>query len=187
LLVNPYFRLHDDFEPYELSFITEGSPGRVTPETLRALTAFRAAAAAAGYNLWVASPYRDIALQRRNFENAGGVDGAIARPGHSEHHTGRAVDFGGTPPANLLDGRGPTPTGRWAAENAHRFGFILRYTEENRHITSFMSEPWHFTYVGLEIATAMHEGDYGSLEEYVARHPDAQDRFTRYIEGAGNG
>ncbi|MCL2188370.1 MAG: M15 family metallopeptidase [Defluviitaleaceae bacterium] len=177
LVVNPFFRLHDDFEPHALVQIP-GLHFRVTPETLTAFNAKNEAAREAGHTLQVISTYRDIAHQRRLWNASG--DGAVARPGHSEHHTGRAIDYGDGA-GGFLDIRTATPMGRWLADNAHRFGFILRYTEENTHITGFISEPWHFTYVGYEIANAMFYGAYESLEEYTGRNPDAQARFTRHI------
>jgi D-alanyl-D-alanine carboxypeptidase len=183
LLVNPRNRLSDDFVPYRLVFL-EGSNFRVTPETATALANLRRAASQAGFNLWVTSAYRDIALQRNLHANS--TDAWLARPGHSEHHTGRAVDFGGPLPSGLLDADEQTPAGLWLINHSHEFGFILRYTEENKHITSFNSEPWHFTYVGIDIAAAMHKGGYNSLEEYVAKNPDAQERFTLHIENKEN-
>jgi D-alanyl-D-alanine carboxypeptidase len=90
----------------------------------------------------------------------------------SEHHTGRALDLWG--PAGLLDQEGATDTGRWVAENAHQYGFIIRYKEDSREITGYIYEPWHITWVGVKISTEMREGNYGSLEEYIGKNPDAR-------------
>jgi D-alanyl-D-alanine carboxypeptidase len=130
----------------------------------------QADALAQGHNLYVQSAYRTIERQRELYSQAGG-DGAVARPGYSEHHTGRALDLGG--PGGLLDQHGATGTGRWVAENAYLYGFIVRYTAANQHVTGYKDEPWHITFVGEAIAMAMARGGYGSLEEYIAKNPGA--------------
>ena len=80
--------------------------------------------------------------------------------GYSEHQTGLAVDFyyrGG----DFEDYEGY----QWILENAHNYGFILRYPEGKEFITGFENEPQHFRYVGVEAATIMYEHDW-TLEEY---------------------
>ncbi|NHZ71558.1 MAG: hypothetical protein GWP17_00515 [Aquificales bacterium] len=76
-----------------------------------------------------------------------------ARPGNSEHQLGTTVDFG-SPELNHLfhvDFAG-TAEGVWLVENAHRFGFTLSYPADAYAVTGFKYEPWHFRYVGLELA-----------------------------------
>jgi len=75
-----------------------------------------------------------------------------ARPGHSEHQTGLAFDLRHRN-GQLLTGRAET---RWVANNAHRFGFIVRYPNGSERITGFAYEPWHLRYVGIENATEIH-------------------------------
>jgi D-alanyl-D-alanine carboxypeptidase len=58
-----------------------------------------------------------------------------------------------------------TNEGKWLAENAHRFGFILRYPIEKETITHYEYEPWHFRYVGTKAAAVIFENDW-TLEEY---------------------
>jgi len=88
-----------------------------------------------------------------------------ARPGHSEHHTGIAFDLG-----ILIGGNRTTFTGTgetaWFPQNAHRFGFIVRYPADKTHITGVIHEPWHFRYVGIPHAYAMRENNW-VLEEYI--------------------
>jgi D-alanyl-D-alanine carboxypeptidase len=168
LLVNPYHRLPDSFIPIELEVIDEH--GRLAaPEAIRAFRLLQEAGALAGHNIRVQSAYRTIDRQRELYEQST-RDGAVARPGFSEHHTGRALDLAG--PDGLLDINGPSPTGRWVAEHAHEFGFIIRYPAGFTHITGYIYEPWHITYVGTEISNMMHENGYSSLEEFVAKNPD---------------
>jgi len=88
-----------------------------------------------------------------------------ALPGHSEHHTGLAFDFG---IATGSTWRAFTGTGHtaWFRRNSHNFGFILRYQQHKTHITETNNEPWHFRYVGFPHSTIMFENDW-CLEEYI--------------------
>lgn len=79
-----------------------------------------------------------------------------ARAGHSEHQLGTTVDFG-SPALNHLfhvDFAG-TPEGLWLAENAHRYGFTMSYPADTYDVTGFKYEPWHFRYVGVELASEL--------------------------------
>ena len=60
---------------------------------------------------------------------------------------------------------GGTPEGQWVAENAHRFGFILRFTKDGEPITGYIYEPWHYRYVGVQAAAYIRSHDL-TLEEY---------------------
>lgn len=88
-------------------------------------------------------------------------------PGNmSEHATGLAIDILSVEHETANDEYGETPEGKWMRENAHRFGFILRYPQDKEHITGVIYEPWHFRYVGKEAAQEMYELGL-CLEEYV--------------------
>lgn len=93
------------------------------------------------------------------------ADKVSARPGHSEHQTGLAMDvtceavgFG------LEYAFGNTPEGIWVAENAHKYGFIIRYLEDKVDITGYNYEPWHLRYVGNDLASYVYEHQL-TLEE----------------------
>jgi D-alanyl-D-alanine carboxypeptidase len=90
-----------------------------------------------------------------------------ARPGHSEHQLGLAADFSvrGSGCAIMVC-FGKTEAGIWLAENAHEYGFILRYPKGFKPITGFQYEPWHFRYVGIELATEMKTKGIKTLEEF---------------------
>ena len=90
-----------------------------------------------------------------------------AKPGHSEHQTGLAFDIGG-PNQNywLRNSFDSTKEGIWLKDNAHRFGFILRYPKGKTHITGYDYEPWHFRYVGIEDATEIYKNNL-TLEDYL--------------------
>jgi D-alanyl-D-alanine carboxypeptidase len=90
-----------------------------------------------------------------------------ARPGHSEHQLGLAADFSvkGSGCAIMVC-FGSTEAGIWLAENAHEYGFVLRYPKGYKPITGFQYEPWHFRYVGIELATEMKTKGIKTLEEF---------------------
>ena len=179
LLVNPSYRLPPGFRPDNLVPVNSADCNlRGTPEAVEAFRAMRATARADGFDLSITSAFRTAERQRQLFSNRNYVDGVIARPYHSEHQTGRALDLWG--PGGLLDARGPSATGRWVAANAHNYGFIIRYGASTTHITGFIHEPWHITYVGRYISMYMYYNDILSLEEFVGRHPGATLGWTFY-------
>lgn len=63
---------------------------------------------------------------------------------------------------------------KWLAANAHKFGFIIRYTEKNENVTGFMAESWHIRYLGKKHATIIYEKGIKSYEEYKVTHIDHQ-------------
>jgi zinc D-Ala-D-Ala carboxypeptidase len=90
-----------------------------------------------------------------------------ARPGHSEHQLGLAADFSARGQGCvIMVCFGGTEAGRWLEENSHEYGFILRYPKGYRSITGFQYEPWHFRYVGVELATEMKTKGIKTLEEF---------------------
>ncbi len=95
------------------------------------------------------------------------ADAQSARPGHSEHQTGLAADISPIPLSCVLEACfGETPQGRWLADNSWRFGYILRYPADKTPVTGFIYEPWHFRYVGVELATEMRTAGIATLEEF---------------------
>ncbi|CAM4177657.1 D-alanyl-D-alanine carboxypeptidase [Bacillus manliponensis] len=90
-----------------------------------------------------------------------------AVPGTSEHQTGLAMDITSqSAKFQLDDSFGNTKEGKWLAQNAHKFGFIIRYEEEKKHVTGYTYEPWHVRYVGNPHATYLYENQL-TLEEVV--------------------
>ncbi|MCL1884716.1 MAG: M15 family metallopeptidase [Defluviitaleaceae bacterium] len=170
LFITPAFRLPYGFTPPELVPVNhEDCHLRATPEAVAAFREMRATAHSAGFYLSVTSAFRTAARQLEIWVNGGRRDGRVARPYHSEHQTGRALDLWG--PGGLLDANGPSPTGRWVADNAHLYGFIIRYRAETTHITGYIHEPWHITFVGREISMYMYANNILSLEEFNGRNP----------------
>ncbi|MFI8633196.1 M15 family metallopeptidase [Microbacterium sp. NPDC077663] len=90
-----------------------------------------------------------------------------ARPGHSEHQTGLAVDVVACASGcGDHDGFGGTAQSDWIAANAWRYGFIVRYEEGQTAITGYSAEPWHLRFIGRELAAAYHDGGFHTLEEF---------------------
>lgn len=146
--------------------------------TATAAEAMFAEAAAAGVPLRLTSAYRSFESQTRINSNLvqqlgqERADIASARPGHSEHQTGFAIDIGATSGVCELQACfGETPQGLWLVSNAHRFGFMLRYPDGLTAITGYAYEPWHWRYVGVELATELRETGIATLEEFFELPP----------------
>jgi len=88
-----------------------------------------------------------------------------ALPGHSEHHTGLALDFGVMTGSTRVTFTGTGNTA-WFRRNSHNYGFILRYQQSKTHITQTAEEPWHYRYVGVPHASIMFQENL-CLEEYI--------------------
>ena len=125
------------------------------------------AAAAVGHDIQLLSGYRSYATQERLYNNYVATYGQeeadtfSAKPGTSEHQTGLAMDVGW-----IDDAYGETASGKWLAENCHKYGFIIRYPKGKEHITGYKYEPWHIRYLGVNIATDVYQSGL-CLEEYL--------------------
>lgn len=93
------------------------------------------------------------------------ADRESARPGYSEHQTGWAIDIGGNG-CHIEDCFGGTKAGKWAADNAYKYGYIQRYTSANSAITGYRAESWHYRYVGKSLALELHNEHIPSLEDF---------------------
>lgn len=93
------------------------------------------------------------------------ADMQSARPGHSEHQTGLAIDVGGGG-CGIEDCFGNTAEGKWIAANGYKYGFIVRYTPGKEAITGYRAEPWHIRYVGVDLAAEMQRTKIQTLEEF---------------------
>lgn len=95
------------------------------------------------------------------------ADTISARPGFSEHQTGLVMDIGNPNAACALSACfANTPAGAYAAANAWRYGFIIRYPNGYTDITGYAYEPWHLRYVGVYVSTDMHNRGFRTLEQY---------------------
>lgn len=161
LVVNKVYALPSTYNPGINSIAQKG------------VNAMVAAAKTESVYLSVISSYRSYSYQATLYNNYVKRDGQAAadrysaRPGHSEHQSGLAFDFGGTSQYHHFESSfADTKEGKWLAANAHKFGFILRYPKGKESITGYMFEPWHFRYVGSGESPKI-KASGKTLEEYL--------------------
>ena len=178
LFVNPWHSLPEGFEPE----IIEVNGVRLDPRCQEALEKMLADCRAAGYKPKVRSSYRTIADQKANLNrmiNSYTSQGysydqayalsvqIVAVPGTSEHHLGLAFDIVDSSYTNLNHQQAKTATQKWLMEHCWAYGFILRYPENSTDITGIIWEPWHYRYVGLELALEIRDLGGIPLEVYI--------------------
>ncbi len=158
LIVNKTYPLPKDY-----------SPNGITPETEEAYRQLCEAAKNDGVTIFTENDYRSYELQEMlytTFCNRDGKEQAdrySARPGHSEHQSGMAID---------VNKAGSSFTGTkeavWLKNNCAEYGFIIRYPEGKESVTGYMYESWHIRYVGKELAQKLYlgNGEFTTLEEY---------------------
>lgn len=129
---------------------------------------------ALGKNLKIkaTSAFRDYSSQENLYKNIllydKDAEKAVAKPGHSEHQLGTTIDLSGetieyTSAKTSFDN---TPEELWLRENAHHFGFIMSYPYLKEDITGYKYEPWHYRYVGIDLAKKIKDSGL-TLTEYL--------------------
>ena len=173
--LNPIDYAPADLRAMESSSSLDNSRGlRLSDEAATALEKLAAAMKAEGAGeLFVNSAYRTYEYQAELFVQKTeqyGEAGALLRSamaGYSEHQTGLAVDV--SVPAQgcaIMACFGDTVGGSWLAENAWRFGYIIRYEQNTEAITGYTYEPWHLRFIGESLAKTYHETGMNTLEEF---------------------
>jgi D-alanyl-D-alanine carboxypeptidase len=149
--------------------------GRIRAVVITDLAAMARAARDAGAPLRVTSAYRDWSHQKylyqREVDKFGLEAGrqSVARPGHSEHQLGTTIDFssgGSSRAAWQYSNWSETPAGKWIYKNGWKFGFVLSYPDGATSVTCYKFEPWHYRYVGREMAADIHATGL-TLREYL--------------------
>jgi zinc D-Ala-D-Ala carboxypeptidase len=137
--------------------------GKIRAVTIDDLRAMTEAAAAAGNAIGVQSAYRSYASQQDVFNSwvkRDGYEAALlysARPGHSEHQLGLAIDFRSEPGGSPFTGSwGSTPSGKWMRVHAWEYGWVMSYPKGSTGVSCYDYEPWHFRYVGRDLAALIH-------------------------------
>jgi zinc D-Ala-D-Ala carboxypeptidase len=166
-LVDTILRVPKGYVPPDLvstaqAGLTGGGKIRaIAVDDLRAMTL---AAAAAGNAIGVESAYRSYASQQDVFNSwvkRDGYEAALlfsARPGHSEHQLGLTIDFRSEPGGSPFTGSwGSTPAGKWMRVHAWEYGWLMSYPKSSTGVTCYDYEPWHFRYVGRDLAALIHE------------------------------
>ncbi len=178
ILVNPWHRISEGFS-VELTQLRNGHAidKRAYPDLQKMMDDMRAE----GLDPLICSSYRTSAKQQTLYNNkvneylSQGYSLAqaeaeagkwVAVPGTSEHQTGLAVDIVDTSYQILDERQEETAVQQWLMENSWKYGFILRYPNAKREITGIYYEPWHYRYVGKEVAKEIYEKGI-CFEEYL--------------------
>ena len=166
MLVNKFHYLNEDYLPNDIVPISNwyAYEGHSTKkEVYDHYVSMWNDANEQGLVLLVNSSYRTFEEQQEQYDMSN--DDYASRPGYSEHQTGLALDI-------VSDGvQGNefenTDEFKWLQENAHKYGFILRYPKDKEYITGYNYESWHYRYVGEELATKVKESGL-TYDEYYA-------------------
>lgn len=170
VLVNKYHILPSGIEPKNLVNI-EGQ--RMEKVAADAMSKMVKDMRSDGLSIILQSGYRSEELQttiyNRNVQNRGQerADKYSARPNSSEHQTGLAMDL--STDGTLEETFENTPQFKWLNENAHKYGFIMRYPKDKVYMTGYEYEPWHYRYVGVEIASLI-KAENITYEEYYVKY-----------------
>lgn len=178
-IVNKDRPLSDDYVPAELAapdiklrWARSAESMQVDARLIEPLEEMVNDAAQADHELMLISGYRSEDYQRELYQNyvrQYGEEEArrfSAPPGTSEHQTGLVVDLGRPDgECEIQECFGETDEGKWLASNAYKYGFIVRYTQGDEDSTGYMYEPWHFRYVGEDLASELHESSQ-TMEEF---------------------
>jgi zinc D-Ala-D-Ala carboxypeptidase len=180
-LVDTTYKLPRSYAPPNLVPVSRAGiagSGQVRAIVIDDLRAMARAARRAGAPLAVRSAYRSYRRQATVFAGwvaVSGWDEAVrfsARPGHSEHQLGTAIDLQavrGSAPWQV--DFGATRQGRWLSRNAWRYGFVVSYPPGSEAVSCYGSEAWHVRYVGRDVARAVHRSGL-TLREWLWLYND---------------
>ena len=174
VLVNKYNLLPSDYVPSDLVTLSNSYSlvnVKMTSEAASNFEQLSSDASVVGLSILGMSGYRSYDYQKNLYErykenDPDKVDTYSARPGASEHQTGLALDV--ETKTTIYTDFGKTNEYKWLKQNAHKYGFIIRYTHENTHITGYKQEEWHIRYVGVDVATYIYENNI-TFDEYYVR------------------
>lgn len=179
VLVNKYNKLPNDFVPKNLVTLSSTyavDTQRMTDKSRDAFIKMANDAQAEGLYLKAVSTYRSISSQKSLWQkkidsgrSVEDVDLWNARAGHSEHHLGTAVDINSIYYSDWNKGGKYYYVGLWLQENAHKYGFILRYPAGKKAIVGYEYEAWHYRYLGIELATEVKNSEL-TYDEYYERY-----------------
>jgi len=176
VLVNKYFAIPESYTP-DLVLAESSKNQYLRSEANDAWNVMRAACEAdTGYALLLCSGYRTFEAQAALYSKSiadRGIAHACSRnalEGRSEHNLGLALDISTTDAGVISSGFAKTKAGMWVGEHCAEYGFILRYPEDKTAITGYVYEPWHYRYVGVDLAETLYASGQ-TLEEYYGKVP----------------
>lgn len=165
VLVNKYRSL-GEYEPNDLISLNYDAKYQLRKEAGKAFENLVESAKLEDVFIKPYSAYRSYDYQTSLYNKYVNRDGKeiadtySARPGHSEHQTGLTVDVWSEGYTEIKE-----KDAKWLQENSYKYGFIVRYTKENKSITGYIEEPWHLRYLGCEIAKGVYNSGL-SYDEY---------------------
>lgn len=175
MLTNKFYSLDDTYDSSKMVSVSKqysyGENQMVTEETFDAFLSMFKAAKNEDLTLIINSSFRSFKDQEdiyNEYKNTYGEEYAnkiAAKPGFSEHQTGMAIDiqtYGST--AKTFE---EFDEFKWLQQNAYKYGFILRYPKDKEYLTGYEYESWHYRYVGVEVATYIHNNNI-TFDEYYA-------------------
>ena len=166
-----------DFEPSDLTNVDVPGGGQLTREAAGALERMHDAAVDDGAPFRVSTSYRSYNFQKGLFNDyarrfgAAKADTFSARAGYSEHQTGLVLDVNDPSGCHLKKCFAETASGTWLIEHAADYGFIERYPDGKSETTGYTWEPWHWRYVGADLALYMRDQKIVTLEEVFGLPP----------------
>ena len=178
LLVNPWNPLPEDFE---VEFVNLNGGHKVDSRAYEDLQAMMDDCRAAGLSPYICSSYRTYDYQKGlherqinkylsygySYEEAyAEASKWVAVPGTSEHQTGLALDIVASYYVVLDESQEDMPEQKWLMEHSYKYGWVLRYPNDKTDVTGIYYEPWHYRYVGKEVAKEIHDRGI-CLEEYL--------------------
>lgn len=179
LLVNPWNEIPEDYEVH-LKALADGH--KVDEKAFDDLAAMLEACRDAGLRPKICSSYRTMSkqsylynnkiarLQKAGYSKKAALAEAgrwVARPGTSEHQLGLALDIVSSSYQSLTKKQEKTAEQKWLMKHCWEYGFILRYPNDKSEITGIGYEPWHYRYVGREVALDIRDSGL-CMEEYIA-------------------
>lgn len=174
MLINKHFYLSESYIPGDLVEMSVQYASKGVKLSNTAYEPFKEMAnamKAVGLNMYASSTYRDYSYQVELYEDYVKRDGEevadtfAARPGHSEHQTGLTADLATS--SGGLKKFGESKEYQWMIENAHHYGWILRYPVGKECITGYEAEPWHWRYVGKDLAEKVVQSGLSYDEYYM--------------------
>lgn len=176
VLLNKYYYADNTYPSEELikvdgKYHINGTSVKLTKECYDAFLSMYNDAYEAGYGFKLKSAYRSFDTQVSTYNywvstengNKEKADVYSARAGHSEHQTGYAFDIRDYD--YKYEDYSKSESFKWVSQNAHKYGFILRFPKDKENITGYQYESWHYRYCGIECATYIYENDI-TFEEY---------------------
>ncbi len=179
ILVNKFYHLSSDYERVDLQNINlkyAYADNKAAQIVIAAYdTMYNDILNELNIHLMVNSSYRPYKDQEEIYNDYKNIslkyaDSYAARPGYSEHQTGLALDITSLEHPNQKSFT-ESEEYEWLKNNCHKYGFILRYPEGKEDITGYNTESWHFRYVGVDVATQIHNENI-TFDEYYAYYLD---------------